>query len=93
MQDYEAKLKEMKSATKALYWRVQEMQERPGAIEALNTIVNHTNYFLGGMKNFTGEDQPFTQVEYDALEKLITETKVILHSTYSLSMKAQRQVE
>lgn len=73
--DYEAKLKEMKSATKALYWRVQEMQERPGAIEALNTIVNHTNYFLGGMKNFTGEDQPFTQVEYDALEKLITETK------------------
>lgn len=73
--DYETKLKDLKSSTRALYRRVQEMQDRPGAIEALNSIVNHTNYFLGGMKNFTGEDQPFTQVEYDALEKLITETK------------------
>lgn len=73
--DYEAKLKELKSATRALYRRVQEMQDRPGAIEALNSMVNHTSYFLTGMKNFTGEDQPFTQVEYDALEKLIIETK------------------
>lgn len=64
--------------TKDLYGRVNEMLERPAAIEALNSMVNHTMYFMVGMKNFTGEDQPFTQVEYDALEKLITETKVCL---------------
>lgn len=84
MQDYDAKLKELKSSTKALYRRVQELQDRPSAIEALNSMVNHSIYFLIGMKNFTGEDQPFTQVEYDALEKLITETTVILRVAYYL---------
>lgn len=78
IQEYESKLKDLKSVTKDLYGRVNEMLERPAAIEALNSMLNHSTYFMVGMKNFTGEDQPFTQVEYDALEKLITETKVCL---------------
>ena len=46
------------------------------AIEALNSIMNYSEHFLIGMRNFTGEDQPFTEVEYTTLEKLINETRV-----------------
>ena len=45
-------------------------------MEALNGIMNYTEHFLVGMKNYTGEDQPFTEVEYTTLQKLINETKV-----------------
>ena len=38
--------------------------------------MNYTEHFLVGMKNYTGEDLPFTEVEYTTLEKLINETKV-----------------
>lgn len=75
-QEYDSKLKELKSVTKDLYGRVYEMLERPAAIEALNSMLNHTAYFLFGMKNFTGEDQPFTQADYDALEQLVIDTMV-----------------
>ena len=45
-------------------------------MEALNGIINYTEHFLVGMKNYTGDDQPFTEVEYTTLQKLINETKV-----------------
>ena len=59
-----------------LYERVKEHEDRPKAIETLNTIINYTEHFLVNMKNFTGEDQPFTEVEYGTLEKLISGIKV-----------------
>ena len=59
-----------------LYERVKEHEDRPKAIETLNTITNYTEHFLVNMKNFTGEDQPFTEVEYGTLEKLISGIKV-----------------
>jgi len=46
------------------------------AVEALDGVVNHTEYFIAGMKNYMGEDQPFTQVEFDRLQDLCVETKV-----------------
>ncbi len=46
------------------------------ALDALNTIMNYSEHFLVGMKNFTGEDQPFTEVEFSTLESLINDTKV-----------------
>ena len=69
-------MKELKTATRDLYFRVHEMKERPAIIAELYSRVNHSEYFLSGMKNYTGEDKPFTQVEYDTLAKLITDTKV-----------------
>ena len=74
---YEDKLSELKKLTADLYQRVHEAEERPKAIEALNGIVNYTEFFLDGMKNLTGEDKPFTEVEYTTLEKLIITTKVL----------------
>jgi len=75
-QVYDIKLSELKKLTADLYQRVYEAEERPKAIEALNGVVNYTEYFRDGMKNLTGEDQPFTEVELATLEKLINTTKV-----------------
>ncbi|KAK2147196.1 hypothetical protein LSH36_564g01052 [Paralvinella palmiformis] len=72
---YDIKLSELKKLTADLYQRVYEAEERPKAIEALNGVVNYTEYFRDGMKNLTGEDQPFTEVELATLEKLINTTK------------------
>lgn len=86
-QEYESKLNDLKSATKDLYGRVYEMLERPAAVEALNSMLNHTAYFLFGMKNFTGEDQPFAQADYDALEKLVIDT-VVCFAVYKVGSVA-----
>jgi len=59
-----------------VYERVNELRERPTAIAALNGMMNHSELFLELMRNFTGEDLPFTQVEFDVLDKLINETRV-----------------
>jgi len=75
-QDFEAKLSDLKALMKDVYERVNELRERPTAIAALNSMVNHSEFFLAFMKNFTGEDMPFTQVEFDVLDKLINETRV-----------------
>ena len=78
-QEYEDKTKELQKLFKPLAERVKEAQDRPKAIEALNSMVNYSEHFLSSMKNFTGEvagEQPFTTVEYGTLEKLITETRV-----------------
>jgi len=62
--------------TKDMYERVNELHERPAAVAALNSMMNHSEFFLTFMKNFTGEDLPFTQVEFDVLDKMINETRV-----------------
>jgi len=62
--------------TKDVYERVMELNERPTAVAALNTMLNHSEFFLAFMRNFTGEDLPFTQVEFDVLDKMINETRV-----------------
>jgi len=75
-QEFEVKLNDLKAATKDVYERVNELHERPTAIAALNSMVNHSEFFLAFMKNFTGEDLPFTQVEFDVLDKMVNDTRV-----------------
>lgn len=76
LQVYEKKLKSLKSLTKDLYARVYEYVERPKALETMNGLLNYTTHFLIGMQNYTGEDQPFTEVEYNTLKKLVQDTLV-----------------
>ena len=71
---YEDKLSDLQKITKDLQLRVYELQERPKALEALNSIMNYSTHFLIGMQNYTGEDQPFTEVEYNTLKKLVQDT-------------------
>lgn len=77
-QVYIEKLRELKKPVKPLEFRVKEMQERPEALAALKSMLNHSEYFLTTAKNLsqTMEDPMFTEVEVTTLEKLINETTV-----------------
>ncbi|XP_022325239.2 hypoxia up-regulated protein 1-like isoform X1 [Crassostrea virginica] len=76
------KLKELKKMVKDLQHRVKELRERPKALEALNSILNHSEFFLVSVKNLSlGEDPMFTEVEAKTLEKLINETYQWLDTT------------
>ena len=64
---------------KDLEFRVKELKERPEALAALNSMLNHSTFFLASVKNLSVidvEDKMFTEVEIETLEKLINETKV-----------------
>ena len=69
-------MSDLQKLTHDLYDRVKELEERPRAEDAMRGMLNYTRHFLGSMKNYTGEDLPFTQVEYDTLDKLINTTDV-----------------
>lgn len=69
-------MSEAKKLVKELFKRVSEFKERPVAMEALKSSVNHTKYMLKSMKNFSmsapeGEG-PFTEIELKVLEDLHT---------------------
>lgn len=69
------KLKELKKLVKDLVYRVKELKERPKALEALNSMLNHSEFFLVSVRNLSlGEDPMFTEVEATTLDKLINET-------------------
>ncbi|CAH0560825.1 unnamed protein product [Brassicogethes aeneus] len=75
---YENKLKELKELTNDIFSKVWEHRERPEALNALHSLLNHSTHFLLSAKNLTKttnlEKDVFTDVEVEALEKLIKET-------------------
>lgn len=75
---YTEKLDELRLLTRDLFERVFELEQRPHFIEMFNSRVNHSEYFLVSMANFTGEDLPFTKVEFETLKTLIKDTKVMM---------------
>ncbi|RZC35188.1 HSP70 and/or Trypan PARP domain containing protein [Asbolus verrucosus] len=76
---YEKKLEQLKTLTNDLFGRVWEHNERPEALNALNSMLNHSSHFLINAKNLTKTTNPekdiFTDVEVESLEKLIKETE------------------
>ncbi|KAL5019858.1 hypothetical protein ScPMuIL_002750 [Solemya velum] len=69
------KMDSLKKDTKDLEMRVAELKERPRALEALNSMLNHSEYFLKTIKNMSDTEDPvFTEVELTTLGKLINET-------------------
>lgn len=72
---YEEKLNFLKTLTSDLYERVYEHRERPEVLAGLQTMINGSNFFLGSMKTLsTGDNQIFTSVEIETLEKTINDT-------------------
>ncbi|XP_050307767.1 hypoxia up-regulated protein 1 [Anthonomus grandis grandis] len=75
---YEKKLDEVRLLTKELFSRVWEHKERPEALKALHSMLNHSTAFLKTSKNFTETKNPenfvFKDTEVDQLEKLIVST-------------------
>lgn len=75
---YEKKLDELHELTRDLFSRVWEHKERPEALKALHSMLNHSSHFLISAKNLTKSANPekdvFTDVEINTLEKLINDT-------------------
>ncbi|KAJ8949475.1 hypothetical protein NQ318_005942 [Aromia moschata] len=75
---YEKKLDMLQGLTKELFSRVWEHKEAPEALNALNSMLNHSSHFLLNAKNLTKSTNPekdvFTDVEVETLGKLIDET-------------------
>lgn len=73
--DFKDRLSGLTRSVKALFDRVQEHRERPQALSALVAVLNASEVYLTGIKGLSEDDQIFTQVEIDTLEKAIEETK------------------
>lgn len=71
----EDRLKSLKTLTKDLFARVREHNERPEALVALRNMLNITEMFYANAINVTEEDQVFTEIELNALRKLIDDTQ------------------
>lgn len=69
----DSKFDDLKKIVMPVWERSYEHLERPTRLEALNSAINNSNSFLEKIKNTTLEDTPFTQVEIDTLDKLISE--------------------
>ncbi|CAG9762945.1 unnamed protein product [Ceutorhynchus assimilis] len=75
---YEKKLDEVQGLTRELFSRVWEHKERPEALKAMHSMLNHSTAFFNTAKNFTETSNPdnyvFKDSEIEALDKLITTT-------------------
>lgn len=72
----DSKLNDLRKIVMPVWERTFEHLERPLRLEALHNVLNNSNSFLERIKNTTLEDTPFTQVEIDTLDKLVSEITV-----------------
>uniref|UniRef100_A0A1E1X932 Hypoxia up-regulated protein 1 n=1 Tax=Amblyomma aureolatum TaxID=187763 RepID=A0A1E1X932_9ACAR len=70
---FKEKLSNLTRLVKDLFDRVQEHRERPGALVALNNMVNASEVYLSAITGL--QDQVFTAVEIETLSRIINETK------------------
>lgn len=91
---YETKLEYLKTETNPLFARVWEHQERPEALSALNSMLNHSTHFLESAKNLTESVNPtknvFTDKEVQSLEKIISDTQDWLLKNVEAQEKLKR---
>lgn len=72
----DSKFEDLRKIVMPVWERTFEHLERPARLEALNGAINNSNSFLEKIKNSSLDDTPFTQIEIDTLDKLISEIKV-----------------
>lgn len=70
---FKEKLSGLTRLVKDVFDRVQEHRERPGALVALNNMLNASEVYLSAIAGL--RDQVFTAVEIDTLSRIINETK------------------
>uniref|UniRef100_A0A671V9T7 Hypoxia up-regulated protein 1 n=1 Tax=Sparus aurata TaxID=8175 RepID=A0A671V9T7_SPAAU len=68
------KLSQLKSLCKDMFFRVEERRKWPDRLDALNSMLNTSSFFLRSAKMIPEDDQIFTEVELNMLEKVINET-------------------
>ncbi|XP_077402735.1 hypoxia up-regulated protein 1 [Vanacampus margaritifer] len=65
---------QLKTMCKDMFFRVEERRKWPDRLAALETMLNTSSIFLRSAKLIPEDDQFFSQVELNALEKVINET-------------------
>lgn len=80
----DSKFDDLKNIARPVWDRTFEHLERPARLNALNIALNNSNLFLENIKNTTLDDTPYTQVEIDTLDKLISEITVSIVKIYNL---------
>ncbi|KAG9351523.1 hypothetical protein JZ751_022774 [Albula glossodonta] len=68
------KLLELKKTCKAMFFRVEERRKWPDRLAALDSMLNHSAFFLKSARLIPEDEQIFTEVELKTLEKVINET-------------------
>uniref|UniRef100_A0A8C5EI81 Hypoxia up-regulated protein 1 n=1 Tax=Gouania willdenowi TaxID=441366 RepID=A0A8C5EI81_GOUWI len=68
------KLSQLKSLCKDMFFRVEERRKWPERLAALNSLLNTSSFFLRSAKLIPEDDQIFSEVELNMLEKAINET-------------------
>ncbi|XP_070839383.1 hypoxia up-regulated protein 1 [Chaetodon trifascialis] len=68
------KLSQLKSLCKDMFFRVEERRKWPDRLAALDSMLNTSSFFLRSAKLIPEDDQIFTEVELNMLEKVINET-------------------
>uniref|UniRef100_A0A914VZ10 Hypoxia up-regulated protein 1 n=1 Tax=Plectus sambesii TaxID=2011161 RepID=A0A914VZ10_9BILA len=74
-EEFEERLKTLKTATKEVFYRRDQATDRPRAVEAITQMLNHSSTFLRGIRNLTADLQIFTETEMNVLEKLVNESQ------------------
>lgn len=68
------KLSQLKSLCKDMFFRVEERRKWPDRLAALESMLNTSSFFLKSARLIPEDDQIFTEVELNMLEKVINET-------------------
>ncbi|KAM9498990.1 hypoxia up-regulated protein 1-like isoform 1-T3 [Salvelinus alpinus] len=68
------KLQELRKLCKAMFFRVEERRKWPDHLAALESMLNHSSFFLRNVKLTPEDDQIFTEVELKTLDRVINET-------------------
>ncbi|XP_033834268.1 hypoxia up-regulated protein 1 isoform X1 [Periophthalmus magnuspinnatus] len=68
------KLSELKSLCKDMFFRVEERRKWPERLASLESMLNTSSFFLRSARLIPEDDQIFTEVELNVLEKVINET-------------------
>ncbi|XP_069038910.1 hypoxia up-regulated protein 1 [Lepisosteus oculatus] len=72
--ELQEKLAGLKKLCKAMFFRVDERRKWPDRLAALDSMLNHSSFFLKSARLIPEDDQIFTEVELSTLEKVINET-------------------
>nr|QQL94691.1 hypoxia up-regulated 1 [Lateolabrax maculatus] len=81
------KLSQLKSLCKDMFFRVEERRKWPERLAALDSMLNTSSFFLRSAKLIPEDDQIFTEVELNMLEKVINETTTWKNETVAAQEK------
>merc|ERR1719259_1242491 len=76
---YNEKRKDLQDLTRSWLLRVKQRREAEPLLKELENLFNHINYFLHAVKQL--QDDLYTKVEVETLEKIFNETKEWKNST------------